>query len=228
MNFKLFILVIPLIITSCNRDDYHYPQNTHVSSNQGEPNDPLVFYFPDTIKTEKKTIAITLDTFKLKWYSGDLFCANEPILYNYYLGHDIYRLLYLRAFHNPIIISLNKDNDRIWLTTKELSDEADFNDTGIHNNHLKDSHKITTEIIVNKTRKLTHYDWLNFELLLDSCEYWNSEPTNSRIGLDGSEWILEAHLSNKYWFVDRWCPDGYFRKASLFLINKSELDEIIY
>lgn len=71
--------------------------------------DSLTFYYPTLIKTDSRNIETGIDTFKLNWYSSALYCANEPVLYNYYQGHDIYRFLWLRSFHRPVVFSLHKN-----------------------------------------------------------------------------------------------------------------------
>jgi hypothetical protein len=47
-------------------------------------------------------------------------------------------------------------------------------------------------------------------------------------GIDGSEWTIEAHFKNKYWFVNRWSPDDNFKTAGEYLIRKSGINEEIY
>ncbi|GHV58202.1 hypothetical protein FACS1894182_09410 [Bacteroidia bacterium] len=80
-----------------------------VKNNMTKQKDSLTFYYPTLIKTDSRNIETGIDTFKLNWYSSALYCANEPVLYNYYQGHDIYRFLWLRSFHRPVVFSLHKN-----------------------------------------------------------------------------------------------------------------------
>jgi hypothetical protein len=232
-------------VTKSEKD--YYLKDSKISNAQGVPKDSITFYFPTSIRQDTGTVKTEIDTFKLSWFSSALYSAKEPILNNYYLGHDIYRFLWLRSFHRPVVISLNKDGNKVWLTIKELNRQPEFMnrlrpikyitpkilpkgdyDTKEPKRKVIKRTDIKADIILNQTQKLTEKDWTEFENLLSNCSFWNSKPYLEELGFDGSEWTIEGHLKNRYWFVNRWTPKGNFRKAGEFLIQKSEFKEEIY
>lgn len=259
MTRTITILLFSILFFSCYHskpEKDNYPRNKSISSATGVPIDSSTFYFPTSIQLDTNIINTGIDTFALNWFSSALFSAKEPILYNYYLGHDIYRFLWLRSFHRPVVISIHKDNDKFWLTTKELNKQPDFMIPRVINKKIKfippgsfskgeldttqleETEKHNTESIINADRKaeiiliqtknLSEKEWIDFEYLLNNCSFWTLKPCIVNNGLDGSEWIIEAHLKNKYWFVDRWSPQDNYRKAGEYLIKKCGLNERIY
>lgn len=260
MTKIIIILLFGILFVSCYRtksEKDNYPKNKSISSVNGMPNDSLIFYFPTSIKLDTNIIKTGIDSFTLNWFSSALYSAKEPILYNYYLGHDIYRFLWLRSFHRPVVISIHKANNKIWLITKELNKQPNFMDfqpviktkikftppETFNNRELdtteleetkEDKIEINTkpdrkaDIILSQIKDLSENEWIEFENILNNCSFWTSKPFIVTSGLDGSEWTIEAHLKNKYWFVNRWYPKDNFRQAGEYLIKKSGLNEKIY
>lgn len=231
----------------------NYSKNPKITNCQGVPKDSLTFYFPTSISQDTGIVKTEIDTFKLDWFSSALYSAKEPILYNYYTGHDIYRFLWLRSFHRPVVISLHKDENKVWLRIKELDKQPEFMDRlkpikfiapKVLPNGDYDTTKIEdtkeqeievvkradrkANIILNQTIKLTEKEWKEFETLLSNCSFWTSKPYIEELGCDGAEWTIEGHLKEKYWFVNRWYPRDNFRKAGEYLIHKSGFKEEIY
>lgn len=249
-------LLFGLSFVSCHMtksEKDNYLKDSKISNTQGVPKDSITFYFPTSIRLDTDIVKTEIDTFMLNWFSSALYSAKEPILYNYYLGHDIYRFLWLRSFHRPVVISLQKDRDNVWLTIKELNKQPEFIDwlkptkftppNILPNGDVdeiewknREKPKIEVErkadrkaeIIFNQTVKLTEKEWVEFETLLNDCSFWTSKPRIQTMGLDGSEWTIEGHLKNKYWVVIRWSPHDNFRKAGDYLIKKSRFKEEIY
>lgn len=231
----------------------NYSNNPEISNRQGVPKDSLTFYFPTSISQDTGIVKTEIDTFKLDWFSSALYSAKEPILYNYYTGHDIYRFLWLRSFHRPVVISLHKDEDKVWLTIKELDKQPEFMDElkpikffvpkllpngDYDTTRIEDTEEPEREvikkadrkanIILNQTIKLTEKEWKDFETLLSNCSFWTSKSDIEALGCDGAEWTIEGHLKDKYWFVNRWSPRDNFRKEGEYLIHKSGFKEEIY
>ena len=79
-------------------------------------------------------------------------------------------------------------------------------------------------IIYYQSIKLTLQEWNEFEKLLSNCNFWNLTPHKQDSQIDGSTWIIEGHLKNKYWYVAQLSPHGTtFEKAGLYLLEKSGL-----
>jgi len=245
------VLLFGLSFASCHQtksEKDNYSKDPKISNTRGVPKDSITFYFPTSIRQDTGIVKTEIDTFMMNWFSSALYSAKEPILYNYYLGHDIYRFLWLRSFHRPVVFSFHKDGNKVWLTTKELNKQPEFMDEyppikfipiKLLPNGQPDPKQVRykekpdrkiirkaerkADIILNQTKKLTEKDWTEFETLLSNCSFWNSKPYIEESGLDGSEWTIEGHLKNKYWFVNRWSPRDNFRKVGEFLIQKVSL-----
>ena len=252
----IIALLFGLSFISCymkESEKDNYSKNPQISNRQGVSKDSLTFYFPTSISQDTGIVKTELDTFTLNWFSSALYSAKEPILYNYYTGHDIYRFLWLRSFHRPVVISLHKDENKVWLTIKELDKQPEFMDElkpikffepkllpngDYDTTRIEDTEEPEREvikkadrkanIILNQTIKLTEKEWKEFETLLSNCSFWTSKSDIEPLGCDGSEWTIEGHLKGKYWFVNRWSPRDNFRKAGEYLIHKSGFKEEIY
>lgn len=155
--------------------------------------------------------ATDMATFVLGWYSGQLRALNEPLIFDL-KSETIYRFTWLRTFHHPVVIRVQKNKDKILLTWK-MSDGAGGYSPG--------------KLIVDETTELSSDEWNEFQKLLDKIEYWNM-PTNEQsdiMGTDGSQWIIEGVQNGKYNVVDRWTPrNSTYQELGMFLINLTDLD----
>ncbi|WP_042892161.1 hypothetical protein, partial [Anaplasma marginale] len=137
-----------------------------ISNVLGEPATSSTFYFPlehfiDTLNFFDTTI-IQLDTFSVRWFSEQLHFMDEPILYNYFLDKQIYRLTWLRSFHPDIVLRFENRNGEIALIQKKLT--------------LIDPWKRIDSVTMvydpdefdlkERTKKLNLKLWTQFELLL--------------------------------------------------------------
>ena len=143
----------------------------------------------------------------IDWYSEYLSAFEEPIL-NDSLSTENYRFLYLRSFNNPIVIRLENRNNIITIYWKMS------NGTGAWR---------PGKIIEHGNKKLTIAEWREFENQIKSINFW-SLPTldNNKLGLDGSNWILEGKKLEKYHVVDR-CGGGIIASLCKGLIELTDL-----
>ncbi len=238
----ILFLFFGLSFVSCNSPvdkKYFYPNDSTISDNNGKLIDSLTFYYPKVFIHDSHTIKVVIDAFELNWYSSALYCFKEPVLYNYYLGHDIYRFLWLRSFHRPAVLTLNKEGDRVWLTTKMLNKQPEFEDelwllpkpketesNKINiNNHIDSVGRKAdrqADIVYNQTKELSEKEWTRFESIIDSCSFWTT-PYKTIYQIDGAVWIIEGHSKNNYWFTNH--GNG---EAGRYLIQLSGLKEKIY
>jgi hypothetical protein len=162
----------------------------------------------------KEEFEIKTDSSSLKWFSRVLAENQEPILSNYYLGKDIYRLTWLRSFHQGVVIKIIKYRNEYTIETKWLK----WTDRKAHTS----TKRITADIITELQDVLKKYDFF-------STESYNWEFP----GDDGSEWILEVHTVDKYHFLNKWSPDlgrsNGLREIGEYIIKNSDAkDEEIY
>ena len=265
MKFYL-IVIFAILLISCARQHSgrNYPQNPQWSTKDGWVGDSIENYSPKLIIRDNEVIYNTPRSpvlFENGIYpgvdGGTLSAAKEPVLWNFYLGHDICRFMWYRAFDLPLIFSLHRDEDHVWLTVKKLDSKGEFE--RMSNYYLAGKLKIgkdadtnrfsltyfpdsiilknqegkkvikRTNIILNKTIQLSLVEWEKFTSLLDSAQFGNLETNdNDLISVDGSCWYIEMHLQTKYWLVGRCNPKGYFRKCGEYLIRLSGVNEEIY
>lgn len=244
------ITIVGQLFFGCGEHEtrYLYPESASFSKPNGQPKDSASYFFPTELNFGDSVVKTGLDTFNLNWYSSQLFPTKEPILFNYYLGHDIYRFTWLRSFDNPVVLTINKKDDKVWLTVKKLDRHPQFMPTRVIADFVPpkfgepydttkkmDLDKYPIEqpdrhanLEINETKSLTATEWNEFENLLTKTNYWTMSPTQESFGLDGAQWIIEAHFLNKYWLVDRWSPEDNYKQVGLYLIKLSGLDEEIY
>lgn len=152
---------------------------------------------------------VSMATFVLGWYSGQLFALKEPLVYNQ-TNRTIYRFTWLRTFHKPVAIRLEKTDNSCTLYWKQASGAGGY-DPG--------------ELTVNSSKQLTKAQWNKFISLLQSTDFWNmTTKSKDDMGNDGSQWIIEGMENGKYHVVDRWTPrKNNFHKCGQYLIELTDL-----
>ncbi|HTC65260.1 MAG TPA: hypothetical protein VK709_20635 [Candidatus Saccharimonadales bacterium] len=152
-----------------------------------------VSYFPTNSLDE----SLSSSQFKEKWYSKQLSGLHETSLWQASKATEqiqVYRFLYLRSFHHPIVVRVDVSKDGKGLLTTKIGSGSGGNEPG----HL----------IMNKTRRMSAQETSWFVNRIDELGFWQMptiEKTDT-IGVDGSQWILEGVKNGKYLVVDRWSP----------------------
>jgi hypothetical protein len=221
----LFIFIFASI--SCHKDKFKpikFSNDLTISDTKGHPTDDSTFYFPlssfsFSSNQQNKT---QYDSFRDKCYSRDLRNLNEPLLYNVYLKKEIYRLTVLWAFFPDIVLRLEFSKDSVILIEKK---RIEYKSTYIREDCVKE---VIDSIKLEESRKVLSIEvWNSFKDLVSKNQF-QSMPSfiQYNSGLDGSEWILEQHNENGYYFVNRWTPYNgtcpQFRNLCAFLIDHSK------
>lgn len=233
-----------LFLTTCSAPTASapaYPQNPAVSDALGHPRDSATFYFPatDSSYTPSDPIAAQIEGIpphRLRFSSCNLLFFGAPVLSNYYTGQDMYRFLWLRSFHRPVLLTLTRQPSGATLRTQLLSKPAcgprmthiqfippnasasqrkklqeDFNrhqaDPAVQR-ELAEANKPATQVAAEETTlPLSPQQWQQFEQLLVKNEF-NQLPAYQESGaMDGAYWLLEAHQANSYHMVSRHSPN---------------------
>lgn len=176
------------------------------------PADSSTLYFP-LAQSRQDSSNNRLDSFVNTWYSQMLFALHEPVLKDYIGGREIYRFTWLRTFHHPVSIRLEKENDRYQLFVK-MCDGAGGYTPG--------------KLITNKVISVTPRQWDTFLEKIGELDFWKAPTTAAdEGGMDGSEWILEGSAPGHYHLVVRWTPgqgqNATFRQCADYLIELSSL-----
>ncbi len=148
------------------------------------------------------------DEFTREWYSRHLYGMQEPSLSQGKAKADVvYRFLWLRSFHHPISVRVEKTGSSVDLYAVEL-DGAGGYDPGK---------------ILRKTQK--SLPMVDFEKLADRLgkpEFWQQRGRQS--GVDGAEWILESLQNGRYQVANRWSPkSGEFREVCFLFLEYAGL-----
>jgi len=132
------------------------------------------------------------------WYGKHLRAMHEPALCAM-PGVEVYRFLWLRTFHNPIAVRIQRSDDHYVLVGKELSGAGGYE---------------PGELVRDTTIDLSSEQVVQLKRLIDQSGYW-SMGADSSLGDDGAQWILEVVSNGRYRVVDRWTP-GYNGKESSY------------
>jgi hypothetical protein len=148
--------------------------------------------------------------FRSRWYSNKLYDMKESIVYNQ-SGKNIFRFIWLRSFHKPVVIRLEEADNKIQLTWKMASGAGGYE---------------TGELIVDKSKIISKSEFDKFTSLLATAKYWEMSPQQDSNGSDGAQWIIEGLQNGKYHFVDRWSSNTEtdFQKCALYLLRLTDLE----
>jgi hypothetical protein len=197
--------------------------------------DSLSFYFPSILNDTVKRTNPMYENFKQKWYSSSLYSFKEPILYTKTDSQNIYRLLWLRSFHQPVCFSVKEFNGNYFLNAKILDRQPAFypeiEGKGVDKKTGKEILDTIQKadrlalIALDTIKTLTSKEWKEIENYISTFDFWNSpiaDPYDEG-GADGSNWIVEGRKNGKYHFIDRRNADGNLMPFGKYLIKLSGL-----
>lgn len=186
----------------------------HIGCNGQSPQtvnkkDNIPYYFPLEVFTDSGSY-VNSGRLEVKWYSRHLFALNEPILYSDKSDNESYRFTWLRSFHDPVAIRIERNKDSYTLFWKQ-SDGSGGYEPG--------------KIIVNQQKTIDKKTWDSFLDKLTGIDLWQLPSNEKNWGRDGALWILEGKTPLKYHVVVRWTPGkrSKYYKACDFLIKLTDL-----
>jgi len=161
------------------------------------------YYFP---KGSLDPSRPKIDGFLRDWYSKYLRAMLEPSLS---CGERpdgfAYRFLWLRSFHHPIAMRIEKNGSSVTLNAVEL-DGTGGNAPG--------------GVVKRVRRELSSAEQGEFLAKLGRVDFWKLGKNEARFGLDGAQWILEGAENGQYRVVERWSPKpGAYRDVCLLLLE---------
>ncbi|OOQ58022.1 hypothetical protein BC343_10180 [Mucilaginibacter pedocola] len=139
-----------------------------------------------------------------------LQALKEPIIYADKTNKEIYRFTWLRTFHNPIAIRIEKDGSNYKLYWSVCDGKGGY-DPG--------------KLVVAKSRNLNKQNWDNFLKKVSIAGFWTMRTDKDFFATDGSQWILEGKVNTKYNVVEGWSPSAStgFYKCCDYLITLIDL-----
>jgi len=128
------------------------------------------------------------------WFSKQLTALDEPKLYTDYT-FETYRFTWLRTFHNPVSIRLEKRNAEYFVFVKRTNGAGGYN---------------PGQLVQNDTIRITESQWNDVMTKIYNINFWEI-PTiekSDMIVMDGAMWIFEARKKSKYNMVYRQSGKG--------------------
>lgn len=160
-----------------------------------------------TFDSRKTDFPKGVDQFCTKVNAEFLIVLKENKIDTLNTEKEIYRFLWLRTFHNPIVISIEKNDKEIKLFWKRSNAEGGYEDG---------------KIVENKSIELSRKQWNEFKSLLKKSNFWkNPSIKNDRDIIqakDGAQWVLEGIKNNEYHISE---IDVF--KACWYLIELTEM-----
>jgi hypothetical protein len=161
------------------------------------------YYFPRGALDPSRT---KVDGLLRDWYSKYLRAMLEPSLScGDRTGGFAYRFLWLRSFHAPIAVRLEKTGSSVVLNAVELEGTGG---------------QAAGEIVKRTQRALSPAEENKFLTRLKQVGFWEMRKNQDRFGMEGAQWILEGIDNGRYQVVDRWSPGpGPYRDVCLILLE---------
>jgi hypothetical protein len=138
-----------------------------------------------------------------------LVAMNEPFLSSCELANETYRFTWLRTFHHPISIRIEKNQEGVKLFWKECNGAGGY---------------APGNLITSEEKIISEDEWNNFKLHLEEIQFWKLSEDDNSIGLDGATWLLEGAESSQYHYVKRWSPEkNDFYNCCIYLLELTDL-----
>ena len=214
---SMIFVVFMLLLTICRGQN-----NKKSVTNETQLYFPFEEVFKDTSRYVER------EPFHNSWYSNHLHAMKEPVIYTNNSLNEIYRFTWLRSFHHPVAIRIEKQDNKYMLYWKVCNGAGGY-DPG--------------ELVINKQKALDEKTWVEFVKALEQVDFWNLQTSErvyrrtiifdngeraveTQISVDGARWILEGRIHPQYHVVDRHSPqkESKFYQCCDFLIQLTDLE----
>ncbi len=190
----------------------------------------------DTFETYGRISPYSYDTFRVRWFSRDLWRLQEPVIYNVPLGPDdeMYRFTWLRSFERPMAVRLSKRGKEYLLTWRVASVYVPGNkgQTSGAKRHMTRKERVIRSRYGNGalqqegSRYVSRHVWLHFKNMVNRCGF--DTMVNRNLGElvmnDGAEWILENRQPNHYHVLAKQSFGLYdFEQCCLYLLRHAHI-----
>lgn len=129
--------------------------------------------------------------------------------------HEVYRLVLLPTFDDPIAIRLWKSNEQYFLTVKKAVDGKGMG--------MERFGKL-----YENTKPVTRAEWNEFINHLEEAMFWDL-PSRDKDDIpvnDGASWTLEGKSTDRYHIVDRITPSKELKESCLYLLKLSGFEDV--
>ncbi len=165
------------------------------------------YYFPAGVSDSTYP---EVDALLRDWYSKQLRAMEEPSLSRgERTAETTYRFTWLRTFHHPVSVRIEKEGSSITLYAIELDGAGGYK---------------PGNVLKREQKQLSPADYDRLAATLDREEFWRKWSKRGLGGLDGAEWILEKSHHGRYQVADQWSPDsGEYREVCLLFLEYAGL-----
>ncbi len=170
-------------------------------------------YFPSKQDSVELGLKCQLNSSTNKWYSRNLHCLDEPILFkNKSKGYEVYRFTHIPTWSGASSYRIQKKDSVVQIEYSHCSGQGGYE---------------AGRLYEWKNKKLTIKDWIEFQKMIDSLCFWRLEANGERRMFDGETYILEGLIEGEYHFVERDTPNQ-FEDTTEFAKVCSFLEELYY
>ena len=147
---------------------------------------------------------------KVEWMETQLTSLKESCLFNKEIPPNsaVYRFTWIRSFHNPIAIRIEKNENGIMLFWKVGKGAGGYAPKG-----LKKSGK----------KKLSLKKWMELESLPNNLNFDNQPNEKYTPMIDGATWTLERKKPDSFKAHDTKSPSKEFSNACIYLIKLANI-----
>jgi hypothetical protein len=216
----------------------------------------VVSYFPAQASqlhspaAPSDTSAQAMCRYAFRYASQCLAAFKAPVLAGNYLGPVVYRFVWLRSFHRPVLLTLERTENGGTLKTQFMNKQPgmavptllDPDEPGITSEVRKNRLKFAQQMAADKkwrasvafakspavvtaesTVALSAVQVQALDQLLGQANFWQLPGCDNSTTMDGAYWILEASEPARYHVVFRHSPgkQEQFRQCCDFLLNLS-------
>lgn len=147
----------------------------------------------DTTSTDPTRFFPGASAFEEDWYASQLRALGEtPLSITSAPAGPVIRFTWLRSFHHPVVLRLERAPDGQWQLRTKIASGAGGYDPG----HL--AHDRTVPIRRDRAESVLT------QLTRES--FWTAPSQSATFGADGAQWILEVRDGAEYHYLDRWPP----------------------
>lgn len=208
LTTSLFFVAL-LSFNSCTKVSQVYPNNNLLSFEDGTPVDSTAPYFPAEYGYSR-------------YISNTMRYYKEPLLNNYYLGHDMVRFTVFNGYFGTQIFTAERHANAVLLSWTH--DENTFAPLYTRDTLYTMKIRSTREI-------LPASDWTKLDSTLTAIRFWEMPyfvGDTVPFKHEGNIWYIEAHYKNKYKIIKAALPPEPLFLIADFFMHKSNLWENQY
>ena len=139
---------------------------TNCQGQKDATKDTLQFFFPFEEAFRDTSSYVKRKPFHNAWYSKHLRAMKEPVIYTDNSLNEMYRFTWLRSFHHPIAIRIEKQENKYMLYWKVCNGAGGYE---------------PGELIIDKKKTLDEHTWIELKKLLDQVDFWNLQTSERMV-----------------------------------------------